>query len=42
MESKEVKERGKKQINKQVKKPKQTKKFQRYKQGEIVYQLTVS
>jgi hypothetical protein len=42
MESKEVKERGK---NKQVgknKTKKQIKKFQRYKQGEIVYQSTVS
>jgi hypothetical protein len=34
MESKEVKEKGK---NKQVEKNKQTKKFQGYKQGEIVY-----
>jgi hypothetical protein len=38
MESKEVKEKGK--TNNQVKKnkaKKQTKKFQRYKQGETVY-----
>jgi hypothetical protein len=35
MESKEVK--GKGRTNKQVEKNKETKKFQRYKQGETVY-----